>query len=56
MTLLEKMQEKFPGMSAEEIIRKACPDEVQLEGTSPCVQQSFSTAPGMPSVSSLVKQ
>jgi hypothetical protein len=44
MTYLEVMRQKFPGMSEEDIIRKACPDEVQLEGTSPCTQHAFSTA------------
>ena len=42
MTLLEKMRQKFPGMAEDEIIEKCCPDEVQLEGTSPCIQESFS--------------
>ena len=42
MTYLEKMREKFPGMSEEDIIRKCCPDEVCLEGASPCRQTNFS--------------
>ena len=42
MTYLEKMREKFPGMSEEDIIRKCCPDEVCLEGASPCPQTNFS--------------
>lgn len=42
MTYLEKMLQKFPGMSEEDIIRKCCPDEVCLESTSPCQQTSFS--------------
>lgn len=42
MTYLEIMREKFPGMSEEDIIRKCRPDEVCLEGASPCQQTNFS--------------